>query len=282
MSYLDHIRACNNAKPETMLPFAVAGTEVGRVRPAVAEAAARHDKVFRLDAGGLSLDPHLDAYDARTQAVDGVLRDLGDQGLLLPWRGERYPVVAAWGAEPFLEMERAAVPAFGVRAFGVHVNGYVRREGGGIDMWIGRRGADRAVCPGMLDNMVAGGQPVGLSLAQNVIKEAGEEASVPPALAATAHAVGAVSYVMEADEGLKPDTMFCYDMELPDDFTPVNADGEIAEFYRYPAEEVARIVDTTFEFKFNCNLVIIDFLIRHGVIPPEHPDYMALLSGLRR
>ena len=38
----------------------------------------------------------------------------------------------------------------------------------------------------------------------------------------------------------------------------------------------------TFEFKYNCNLVIIDFLIRHGLIDADtEPDYVALCLGLR-
>ncbi len=40
-------------------------------------------------------------------------------------------------------------------------------------MWIARRAHDKPTCPGMLDNFVAGGQPVGASLKDNVIKEAG-------------------------------------------------------------------------------------------------------------
>ena len=40
-------------------------------------------------------------------------------------------------------------------------------------------------------------------------------------------------------------------------------------------------VDASDDFKFNCNLVIIDF-IRHGILPPEHPDYENILRGLRR
>ena len=116
----------------------------------------------------------------------------------------------------------------------MHITGYVRKNDG-IHMWIGRRADDRPVCPGELDNMIAGGQPVTLSLKENVIKEAGEEAGVPPDLAATAVPTGAVTYCMENEIGLKPDIMFCWDLELPADFTPVNADGEIAEFHLLPA-----------------------------------------------
>jgi hypothetical protein len=45
---------------------------------------------------------------------------------------------------------------------------------------------------------------------------------------------------------------------------------------------VAEIVRDTRQFKFNCNLVLIDFFVRHGVIAPEHPDYLAICRGLRR
>jgi hypothetical protein len=117
---------------------------------------------------------------------------------------------------------------------------------------------------------------------ENLLKECKEEAAIPEALARRAVAVGAITYCMEAEDGLKPDVQFCYDLELPGDFTPHNTDGEIAEFMLWPIARVAEIVRDTREFKFNCNLVIIDFLMRHGLIAPEHPDYLEIGQGLRR
>ena len=75
--------------------------------------------------------------------------------------------------------------------------------------------------------------------------------------------------------------VYHYDLELPADFVPEAADGEVDEFMLWPLEQVAETVRETFEFKFNCNLVIIDFCIRHGVLPPEHSDYETILRGLR-
>jgi hypothetical protein len=95
-----------------------------------------------------------------------------------------------------------------------------------------------------------------------------------------ARPVGAVSYCTERSEGLRHDVLFCYDLELPADFVPVNTDGEIAEFYLWPSDRVAETVRDSDDFKFNCALVVIDFLIRHGLIQPDHPDYVALLRGL--
>ena len=51
-------------------------------------------------------------------------------------------------------------------------------------------------------------------------------------------------------------------------------------FQRLPLEDVAGIIAETDNFKDNCNLVIISFLIRHGFLKPEQPGYLGLLSGL--
>ncbi len=40
-------------------------------------------------------------------------------------------------------------------------------------------------------------------------------------------------------------------------------------------------VARTDDFKFNVNLVIIDFALRHGLIARDHPEYAALRAGLR-
>lgn len=63
-------------------------------------------------------------------------------------------------------------------------------------------------------------QPHGLSCQENVVKECGEEASIPPELAAKAIPTGVVSYTADQPEGCKRDVLFCYDLELPEDFQP--------------------------------------------------------------
>lgn len=281
MSFLDHIALCNKHDLSNYVSLVVDGDAVGHIRKDNLAHLDRFPDVFVRSDQSVSLAPNIESYEDRTAAVDMVVRALFEDGVLTGWRGEPYPVGGQWGGPHAFEVERAAAPFFGARAYGVHINGYVRKENG-IHMWIARRADDRPVCPGQFDNMIAGGQPVTLSLKENVIKEAGEEAGVPPDLAATALPTGAITYCAESDIGLKPDIMFCWDLELPADFMPLNADGEIAEFRLLPAAEVMEIVDTTFDFKFNCNLVIVDFCIRHGILPPEHPDYETILKGLRR
>ena len=62
---------------------------------------------------------------------------------------------------------------------------------------------------------------------------------------------------------------------------PRNTDGEVDSFYLWPIERVMREVLDGGSFKLNCALVVIDFLIRHGYIRPEEPDYRRLVAGLR-
>ncbi len=123
---------------------------------------------------------------------------------------------------------------------------------------------------------------MGIGLMENVVKEAGEEAGVPPGLAASAVAVGAVTYCMETDDGLKPDVLFAYDLELPPEFEPRSVDGEIDEFTLWPLERVMEVTRETAEFKFNCNLINIDFFIRHGFLGPTDPAYLDIVAGLHR
>lgn len=281
MSFLDRIRECNAHEMAHFRPFVVAGHRVGWLKRPFLDELAAFPKLFELGEDAVVLSPKLRTPAERTEAVDEALRALAARGMIEGWRDEAYPVTLRWGAEPLLLMERAAVPAFGVRAYGVHMNGFCR-DGGRLFMWIARRAYDKPTFPGMLDNMVAGGQPAGLSLLDNLVKECGEEAGIPEALARRAVPTGAVSYAMESPEGLKPDVQFVYDLEVPLDFVPRTVDGEIDAFMLWPIEQVMAAVSGSAEFKFNCNLVIVHFLVQHGLIGPEHPDYLEIVEGLHR
>lgn len=281
MSFLDHIRACNAHDLTGFRPFRLGGVRVGWVRHALAERLRGFADAFEVTPDGVSLAGIFNSFESRTAALARVVAALAAEGTLPAPRGESYPVMARWGGEVLAALDRTAVPCFGIAAYGVHVNGFVRRSDG-LWVWVGRRSADRTIAPGKLDNLIAGGQPWGLTLAENLVKEGWEEAGLDAATVARAVPVGAVSYLMETAEGLKPDTLFVYDLELPPEVVPRNTDGEVAVFELWPVHEVAARVRDTDDFKFNVNLVVIDFLIRHGVLTPEEPDYLELVRGLHR
>eukprot|EP00982_Pelagococcus_subviridis_P009884 30955-Pelagococcus_subviridis.AAC.4 len=141
-----------------------------------------------------------------------------------------------------------------------------------------------------------------------------EEASMPPELAKNAKPVGVVTYNQNYNGCCKRDVLFCYDVELPEDFVPVPADGEVRGarfivvvvvalrvhpfhhldgpshasfvvqvegFERYTMERAMRTISQTTEFKTNCCVVIIDFFVRHGFVAPEEPGYAELVKSLR-
>jgi hypothetical protein len=282
MSFVDRLRACSVFDPAGYLPFSIDGQSVGLVRPEFAACLAEFGEVFQVAPDQVRLAPGLVGAEARTRAVEGVLRRLAADGVIRGWRDEPYAVAAAPDQPALFLMERAAIPKFGIWATGVHVNGFVR-EGDELLMWIGRRSPDKYTAPNKLDQIVAGGRPADLTVRETLLKEGEEEANIDHALASRALPVGAVIYCTERREGLRRDVLYIYDLELPRDFVPVNHDGEIAEFWLWPILRVLETVRDTDEFKFNCALVVIDFLIRHGFIAPdEEPDYLTLVRGLRR
>mgnify|MGYP001375515625 CR=1 FL=1 len=281
MSFLDHIRACNRRDLTQFRPFRIDGALAGYARHDMAEAIRPATNVFRVTEDEVALAPGLRTFEQRTAAVEGVVKELQGTGIMSPWRGEPYAVTIAPGGPALFAIERAAVPLFGIRAYGVHLNGYVRKNGV-THLWIGRRSRTKQTYPGMLDNAVAGGLPHGLTARECLIKECAEEAGIPKALAEEALPAGAITYTGTMPEGLRRDVLYCYDLELPADFRPVCHDGELEAFMLMPVEEVAAIVRDTQQFKFNCNLVIIDFLVRRGLLGPDEPDYLAIVKGLHQ
>ena len=197
------------------------------------------------------------------------------------WRDEIYAVSDEFGREPLFLIERSVLSFLGISGYGVHINGYIERDDG-IHMWVAKRSLNKQTSPGKLDQIAAGGQPYGLSIWDNMLKECEEEASIPAALATKARSVSVISYFYDLDIGARPDVIFNYDLRLPNDFEPSVNDGEVDSFTLYPIRELLELIENTHEFKFNSAVVVIDFAIRHGLIKLDHPDYLALQEGMNQ
>lgn len=280
MSYLDRFIIFKTPDLSAYLPFFVVGQEVGYVKPDFARALSDFPDTFNVTDASVGVVDSLNDPASRTDSVGEVLEQLMQKGVIPGWRGEKYKVATSFAAPSLLDIERAAVALFGTIGYGVHLNGVVQKDDG-LHMWIGKRSLSKPTGPGKLDQIVAGGQPVGITLQDNLIKECAEEANIPNDMAAGAIPVGAITYMAERPEGLRRDELFIYDLVLPEDFTPENTDGELEGFYLMSMDEIAARVHDTDDFKFNCAIVIIDFMIRHGYIEPDHPDYLTMIEGLR-
>lgn len=142
----------------------------------------------------------------------------------------------------------------------------------------------------MLDTTVAGGVKAGVKPFETIVKEAQEEASLEARyIERNACARGVISHMSVTGRGFRgeqglvvPDFIYVYDLELPSDTIPKPHDEEVKEFYLLTVREVQAALKTA-EFKPDSAMVIIDFLIRHGVITAENEDqYVEICTRLRR
>ena len=158
------------------------------------------------------------------------------------WRAERYAIKRHFSEAPLFSMERSATPLFGVRQFGVHINGFVQHASLGPCLFLQRRSPSKQTWPGLLDTFVGGGLAEGTGVFETVVKEAAEEANIPEQLARKARPAGAVSFLHQSERGLHPNTEFVFDLELPESFQPGNNDGEVSGFQLVPVAELVDII----------------------------------------
>ncbi len=267
--FLRHIAACHTASlPGERVAFRIVEDAavqdardvppVGWLSPPIAAALAEFPEI---EAGpdGVTL--------TAPPALPTIARILSERGLLR-WRGEAFDVRAMPAGKVLAQIDRGALPVFGIAAEGVHVNGLVGdpQRPDRLRLWVARRAADKSLDPGKLDHIVAGGIPAGLGPEETLVKEAMEEAAIPAELAAQARRVAVLSYAMERPEGLRRDRLHCFDLFLPEAFTPHPTDGEVAGFELWPIGQVLQAVRDTDALKFNVNLVLIDLFLRLGLI----------------
>ena len=273
-----HIETCNDmASLAGLVPWRIGPEQVGWLTADVARRLRSVRNAFRAGDDGLELVAG-DDVEARSGALGEVAAHLTSAGIA-SLRREAFDVRAAPGSEVLARLDRGALSPLGVISQGAHMNGRVRRPDG-LHLWVGWRSKDKSVAPGKLDNLVAGGVPSGLSPMQTLLKEAAEEASMTPALAAQARQVSRVSYRMADGPGIRRDVLHCFDLDLPEDFVPAPADDEVERFELWPAERLLRTVRETSDVKFNVNLVLIDLFLREGLVDPGSEEGKRLRAGL--
>jgi 8-oxo-dGTP pyrophosphatase MutT (NUDIX family) len=250
------IAQCRTAVlPGGRLHLAIGDHQIGYIKPDLAAALGRF---VTIENNTATINP------ADASRLNPIAAALAPQfGYRV--RGEDFDVRHTPDSAALTVLDRGALPAFGVIGLGVHLNGYVRRADG-IHLWIARRSATKKLDPGKLDNIVGGGVSAGMSPFDTLLKEAAEEAAMPASLAARSRETARIGYNMERPEGLRRDVLYCYDLELPDDFTPHAADGEVESFTLLPATSLPAIMTGSDRVKFNVNLVLLDFLLRHGIL----------------
>jgi 8-oxo-dGTP pyrophosphatase MutT (NUDIX family) len=262
-----------------VLPFYVREHVVGWLRPSFADQLRRWPHVFEVSSAYVRLVAKPDTVQGRSAALEEVNRELARDGTLRGWRDEPVSVAPRYGEPELLRMERSASRRFGITAYAAHLNGFTRRKGL-AHAWIARRSNTKDVNPGKLDNLVGGRIAAGMSVDETLRKEAWEEAGIAPALLAGLNCVCAVRTEYSVPEGLHREVIFVHDLWLPEDFQPVNQDGEVSELYCMPVEEVLQNL-LAGEFTLDAGVVMIDGLLRLGAVLPEDSQYLDLLRLMK-
>ncbi|CAG8742610.1 3131_t:CDS:2 [Cetraspora pellucida] len=298
-TFLDIVKKCDNFPyPDeydeenlmhNVVPLLLNNVKIGLIYkttiPVLKKYNEQHKKPcpFIIEETFVTFASHLNTFEELTQAIKNLLEVWREEKAfpaLEGWRDELYPVYGP--SNLAFVMERSGTPIFGLLTFGIHLSAYVRTSEGKLKMWIAKRSTTKSTWPGRLDNTVAGGISYKLTVKETVIKEAMEEASLPEEIAEKAVPVGAITYFIVTKNGLQPEVEYVYDLELPIDVKPKPLDGEVECFYLWDIDEVKKRILAD-EFKPNCALVVIDFMIRHSIITPENePAYLEILSRLHR
>ena len=222
------------------------------------------------------------------------MRATGDFKALEKWRDELFPIYGP-DKELLFSIERSASPLFGVVTYGVHMTAYRWNTGKDrerfMEIWVGRRSSTRAKFPGMLDTSVGGALATGETPWMCLVRESEEEASLGEDIVKNAKDAGTVTYFYLSGEGsggetglAQPECAYVFDLDLTDSpsDTLFPNDGSVEAFELLTVTEINQALSRK-EFKPNCALVMLDFLIRHGQLKAEdEPNYREICSRIHR
>ncbi len=236
--------------------------------------AAGHDEALARELMGTVLSGAQRIWQAahwpvaqRSQALQAAAERLHAQGLICGWRNEQYSYWGDTGGQPHpglpehFRLERAAFRFLGLQSHAVHINGFTP-DG---RMWCGRRALSKATDPGRLDNLAAGGLPVGETALDCALRELYEEAGLPESLARQVQPVGHITTARMEAEGWHEETLLVFNLQIPLDVQPYNTDGEVSGFECLSLDEVIQRIEAR-DFSEDAACVVAQGLL-HGQSP---------------
>lgn len=196
-------------------------------------------------------------------------RRLHQDGLVIGWRDETYPVLAQQGGRLLATLERAASRFWGTTTFGAHCNGYVAgADGRPSHLWIARRSYSKPTDPGLLDNLVGGGVPQGQTPVDCVLREGWEEAGLSPAQMQGLQPGRRFRVARDIPEGFQREEVSVFDLALPPGLQPVNQDGEVHSVALMTVAD-ALACAAAGEMTVDAALVTLDFALRHRLLAAD-------------
>ncbi len=245
------------------VPFVVDGVEVGSVARAHLPALAAWPPWLRVTEAGVNW---LTAANERDDQLAQINTALRDQGLLRGWRDECFAIVHPHTGVLLMRTERASARFWGTLTQGAHATGFVRDAQGRVQqLWIAQRAANKSTDPGLFDNLIGGGVPLGQSPVQTLVREGWEEAGLKATQLQAAQGGRVLRTCRDVPEGLQWEDLHSFDLELPAGLTPQNQDGEVQGFQAFSVADALALAAGP-RMTVDAALVTLDFALRHGLI----------------
>jgi isopentenyldiphosphate isomerase len=256
-------------------------------------------------------DP-LELFQKRTVAFEYVTDYLMSTGIISHKHADVYPIYPFVSGEDSVNkktvlahVNRSTAPYLGIDSVGVHLNCYVCQHegehcGAGSSVntnkikgvWLAKRAPTKAHHPNYWDSTVAGGQPADLSLIDNIVKEAQEEAGVPSewiressdtSIFFSDHTNDPLAITTAKPDGtcMKRSLYYSCDLQVPHSWTPTPVDGEVSEFRLYSMKELEEEVRHGDSVRPAIRAVLLDFMIRHEALEGEE-ETNNLRDAMRR
>lgn len=220
----------------TRWPLEIDGDVVGSITPEDAVWFSQNIAGLHLEADCLSVLPHCSPDAPAVLAQMANL--LKEHGRLGKWRNELLRVTGDSGQVRGM-VERAAARALGIKTFAVHLVAYADSQ---THCWVQQRAFDKATDPGMWDTcaggLAAGDESLTLSMHREAYEEAGLKLDELAALGCHAIRRSGCTVKKPLPEGFMVEDLLVWDIDLPAHITPVNLDGEVACFEKWPIAKV--------------------------------------------
>ncbi len=165
-----------------------------------------------------------------------------------------------FGAKSFFNIQRSLLSIFGFPQYGVHCNAWSKINGITY-FYLAKRSKKLDDFPNLYDNLIGGGQPTGISIIQNLKKEAFEEAGIKKISERKLKRGNTIKYFHNHNNRAFSGIIFTYDLEMTGENKFVNMDGEVQSFKCIAIDELYKILEKNM-LKPNAIIPIADFFLR--------------------
>ncbi len=279
MRLLDLIRQHKQVDLTNFVRLRAGNENIGWTKKMLAEQLASLGNAWSLQDGALILKDSKDL----TEAVDADFHEAMRRGWI-PQKPD-YPHGDDWlgvggdrGPKARFIVRRFFIRFLGAPIDSVFINGHENDA-----MWLAVRGSGVDFAAGTFDPMVGGARQHDQTIAEAALIEGEQEAGILPAQKSSIKPVGTMQLFYLGPNGhLKDERFHLFDFDTKGAFTPqCTEEWEISGFIKMPLDEVLHTLENAPEkFKEQIRLVVIDFLIRRGVIPKTYPEFEKIHAAL--